>query len=317
MSLVPPSNVSAVPNNGQNKRSRTGRAVLSTESSRPTSTPAPKPPVVKTPLVIALELGTTYVATLHEEAQPFLRLCVEQTLSSFATYYWKQKKYTEMVENPNHVPSSCKIGLTLNSVSEVRESEDFITLNALLDAEIFKTQRTFADFALRAFNMTQRAHLQRFRKKFATLLPAAARIFGAELGLLSYGEHQAVVDLLARHCDNVLSPLNITLIDFLVLYRDANELARIPNPTVLNNIHDVIDAVNGPRPGEDPSHHQQAENLRAASDAQAFQQANSPDQEQAAAAAAATAAAAAAAAVAAAAGPVAVAVNADAASYAE
>ena len=112
------------------------------------------------PLVIALELGTTYVATLHEEAQPFLRLCVEQTLSSFATYYWKQKKYTEMVEDPNHVPSSCKIGLTLNTVSEVRESEDFITLNALLDAEIFKTQRTFADFALCAFNMTQRAHLQ-------------------------------------------------------------------------------------------------------------------------------------------------------------
>ena len=104
MSSVSPSNVPAVPNNGQNKRSRTGRAVLSTEGSRPTSTPAPKPLVIKTPLVIALELGTTYVATLHEQAQPFLRECVEQTLISFATYYWKQKKYTEMVENPNHVP---------------------------------------------------------------------------------------------------------------------------------------------------------------------------------------------------------------------
>eukprot|EP01083_Nonionella_stella_P291165 990785_1 len=176
--------------------------------------------------------------------------------------------------------------------------------------------------------MTQRAHLQRFRKKFAKLLPAAARIFGAELGLSSYGEHQAVVDLLARHCDNVLSPLNITLIDFLVLYRDSNALARIPSPTVLNNIYDdVIDAVNGPRPGEDPSHLQQAGNLHTASDAQAFQLANSPDQDQeqeaaaaacdAAAADAAVAAVAAAAAAAAAAGPANAAVNAAAASYAE
>ena len=89
------------------------------------------------------------------------------------------------------------------------------------------------------------------------LLPAMARIFGAELGFSSYGEHQAVMDLLAKHCDAVLSPLNITLTDFLVLYRDANELARIPTPTVLNNIFGVIDDLNGPRPGKDASHRQQ------------------------------------------------------------
>ena len=72
------------------------------------------------------------------------------------------EKYQEMIGDPNYVPSSCKIGLTLNAVSEVRESEDFISLHAQLDAEISKTQRTFAGFALRTFNMTQCAHLQRF-----------------------------------------------------------------------------------------------------------------------------------------------------------
>ena len=67
-----------------------------------------------------------------------------------------------MADDPSYVPSSCKIGLTLNAVSEVKESEDFITLSAQLDAEIIATQRTFAGIALSAFNMTQRAHLQRF-----------------------------------------------------------------------------------------------------------------------------------------------------------
>ena len=255
MSSVTSSNASAVPNLGQNKRSR---AALPKEDSAPTSTPPAKPTVIKTPLAAALEMGMRHIVTLHEEAQPFLSQNVKETLGAFATFYWKQKKYKEMVDDPGYVPSSCRIGLTLNAVSEVKESEDFISLNAQLDAVIIDTQRTFAEFALRAFHMTQDAHLQRFKKKIAMLLPAAARIFGAEQGLSEYGEHQAVVDLLATHCDAVLAPLNTSLKDFLILYRDANELARIPVPTVLNTIYPVIEELNGPRPGGETSIQEQA-----------------------------------------------------------
>ena len=109
----------------------------------------------------------SHVATLHNEAQPFLQEIIKQVLGKFMTNYWKQKKYREMVANTSYVPSSCKIGLTLNAVSEVKKSEDFIALNAQLEAEIAKTQSAFAGYALRAYNMTQQAHHQRFRKKFA------------------------------------------------------------------------------------------------------------------------------------------------------
>ena len=61
------------------------------------------------------------------------------------------------------------------------------------------------------------------QKKIACLLPAEARIFGVELGLSGYGEHQGMIDPLATHSDVILTPLNITLVDFLVLYRDAND----------------------------------------------------------------------------------------------
>jgi hypothetical protein len=162
MSSVPSSNAPAVPTNKQSKRIRISRTTLISEVARLSSTPTTKPLVLQTPSVAVLALGTSHVATLHLEAQPFLRECVEQVRGAFATHYWKQKKYQEMVGDPNYVPSSCKIGLTLNSVSEVRESEDFITLNAQLNAEISQAQRTFAGLMLRAFNMTQCAHLQRF-----------------------------------------------------------------------------------------------------------------------------------------------------------
>ena len=94
---------------------------------------------------------------------------------------------------------------------------------------------------------------------------------------------------MARHSDAVLSPLNITLVDFLVMYQDMNELATIPSPTVLNNISHVIAVVNGPRPGEDslllqPAMVTTTDNNHAPC-AHQFQAANSPVEEQAATAA--------------------------------
>ena len=94
--------------------------------------------------------------------------------------------------------------------------------------------------------MNRVAHQRRFKIAFCKLLPAAARIFLAQCGVESHRAHQVIMDLLAMHSDEILSPLNNTLIDFLVIYIKANELLILPSPTVLNDIYEVIDAVNGP-----------------------------------------------------------------------
>jgi len=146
MSSVPPSNTLVNPSNGQNKRtSCTGSVSLPTEGYRPSSTPITKPTVPKTPLAAALELGMSHVATLNNEAKPFLQETIKQV---------QQKKYQEMVRDPNYIPSSRKIGLTLMTVLEVRQSENFIALNAQLDTAISQAQYALAGYALRAYNMT-------------------------------------------------------------------------------------------------------------------------------------------------------------------
>ena len=63
-----------------------------------------------------------------------------------------------MVDDPDYIPSSCKHGLTLNAVQEVRESENFITLNMQLEAEIAQQQRTNVAFALRRYDMNRHTH---------------------------------------------------------------------------------------------------------------------------------------------------------------
>ena len=61
------------------------------------------------------------------------------------------------------------------------------------------------------------------------------------------------MDLPAIHQDNVLSPLKTTPIDCLVFYQESNKLVIIPLPTVEQHTTDVIDVVNGPRPGDKPT----------------------------------------------------------------
>jgi len=254
MSSETPSNAPAVPTSGSSKRTRraerSGRAPSARPDTRPdsSSTALSKPPVLQTPLAVALAMGTSHVETLHREAQPFLQELLGSVLGQFATYYWKQKKHQEMESDADYVPSSCKHGLTLNALQEVRESEDFITLSIQLEVKIAQSQRNLATYALRVYSMNCIAHQVRYKKALCKLLPAAARIFLAQFGIENYGVHQVVMDLLAMHSDEILSPFSNTLHNFLIIYRESNELAILPLPIVMNDIYHVIDAVNGPRP---------------------------------------------------------------------
>jgi hypothetical protein len=53
------------------------------------------------------------------------------------------------------------------------------------------------------------------------------------------------MDLLAMHGNDVTTPLNVNAHDFLILFKEAAGLMIIPFPTVLHNLTDVINKVNG------------------------------------------------------------------------
>ena len=77
---------------------------------------------------------------LHNDAQPFLLELLGSVLKEFATSYWKHKKYQGMVSHYDYIPFSCKHGLTLQALEEVKESEDYITLCVHLGVEIAQSQ---------------------------------------------------------------------------------------------------------------------------------------------------------------------------------
>ncbi len=212
--------------------------------------PAKKQLVTKSPTEAAMAMKNSHIATLHEALQPFLQDLTETCLRRYAAYYYKNAKHEEMHLDPNYVPASCKkIGLTLQGIDEVKETEDFKSLCSHLAVRLEEIQRELAkDFAMRVDDMNRRALWHRFLASFCELLPKAVKVFIAQHGISGYSEHQAVVDLIATLPDEVLSATKMTTREFLIFYRKTNSIAVLPTSTVQHNLANVLNEINGPTP---------------------------------------------------------------------
>ena len=227
------------------KRQRTAEP-----SNKPPGTSSP-PAKVKTPSEAAKDVWSAYVETLHPNLQPFFSAILTDLMRAFAAHEWKRLKHKEMEHDVDYIPSSCKIGLTLNAVDEVKKSEDFKTLNVELDTAIVECQKTLAKFAIKAHALTVDALHERFKKAFCTALPAIARGFMAEHDIQEYDPHQAVIDCIACNRDEMIAPLNTSISAFLKAYKAANELSTLPEPTMntfIGHLVPEIRAINGEAP---------------------------------------------------------------------
>jgi len=187
-----------------------------------------------TPLEAALAVSSEYIATLHFGLTTYLSDLVEKCLKEYATFFYAHEKHRGMRLNTASVPPSVrKIKLTLLPVEEVRESEDFMALQAELAAETEALQRKWADkytIVVDAWNcnaLRRRVHLS-----ICKTLRKTAEAFIAQLGVSNYSEDEAVIDCLATSNDDILAtPLSLDITTFLRLYKEANNLQRLPQPT--------------------------------------------------------------------------------------
>jgi hypothetical protein len=98
--------------------------------------------------------------------------------------------------------------------------------------------------------MNVKAMQKRFQLSFCRLLSMAAKGFVVQVGMEGYDANVTIMDLLAVHGNKVVTPLNITPHDFLVILKEAIRLMIIPSPTVKHSMTDLLNKINGmPPPG--------------------------------------------------------------------
>jgi hypothetical protein len=86
---------------------------------------------------------------------------------------------------------------------------------------------------------------KRYQLSICQLLSMVAKGFIAQVGIKGYNTHVAVMDLLATHTNNLITPLFVNVHNFLVFYKEAAKLTFVPIPTVTHSLSGVIDQVNG------------------------------------------------------------------------
>ena len=199
-----------------------------------------------TPLAEALVEAKTFIAMLHKELQASLHPMAEEFLKSFATFFYKNKKDEAMRADSEYVPSSCNWDLSLQVPRDLRQCKDFMALDTQKEAALRECKLKMAGFAKATYSLTRTYYRDRCVEYFCTLLSKAAGGFIAQLDIKSWGKHKAIVDLLALHADEVISPLNIAIGPFLLAYMAAHDMedADLPAPSVNpNNNQAVCEAI--------------------------------------------------------------------------
>ena len=103
-----------------------------------------------------------------------------------------------------------------------------------------------AGFAKASYSVIHTYYRDRYIDCFCTLLAKAAGSFITQLDIKFWGRHKAVVDLLALHVDEVLSPVNIAISPLLCAYKNTHGIvdANLPTPSANpNNNRKVCEAI--------------------------------------------------------------------------
>jgi len=82
----------------------------------------------KSPMAAAKECSDNFIATLHPELKRHFLELTNKFLLAYSSWYYKDEKLQKMKDDVDFISSSAKIGLTLNAVDAVRESEEFRAL---------------------------------------------------------------------------------------------------------------------------------------------------------------------------------------------
>jgi hypothetical protein len=97
--------------------------------------------VTISPLLAALVLKVTFIELLPNASHRFLTPLAESALCKFACLFYAEEKVKETKSNPNYVSNSAKkLGIVLQDIPEVQESQSFKTLRNVLTVDLKKFQ---------------------------------------------------------------------------------------------------------------------------------------------------------------------------------
>lgn len=190
----------------------------------------------KPPPSIELARGQlkSYVESLQPHMRTRLELLANSILSSFATYYRKNQTYTIQKNNPEFIPGSAQISITLSIVEGVKEDPGFQGLVRKTAEVVNQCRKLLREPILESTKMNVDKLLSNAQYELVKSLPDIAELIVDDV---YYGhtnkpisKHMAVADLMDKHADDVLPIFKLNLETFKTKYCEVHQLEFFPRP---------------------------------------------------------------------------------------
>jgi hypothetical protein len=195
------------------------------------------------PLSAALVLKVNFIELLPFTSRPFLTPLAESALCEFAYHFFAEETAKETKSDLNYISSSAKkLGIILQAMPEVQESQSFKALHNDLTMELEKFRvMIMQEYVLKANNLNVKAKQGSYHAAICKWIQGLAQAFIVQQNIYNYNEDVAVLDLTADNQDGILVLLGIPLPKFLAAYKAAHNLQGIPTPTINFNFQDELD----------------------------------------------------------------------------
>ena len=217
---------------GSNKRARTSDDLPTASGGVPQVTPKSS-----TPIDVATANMKSFVATLHQGMRTSISGFAEDYLVQRASHFRQEAKLQKEKNDPEFIPHEVKVKLPLHPVDEIVKDPGFIDLAERAAGKVKQARLILKEpiMECRAMNVNQlKINAQ---KTFVEALPYITKFLIAEENIQDYNEHTAVVDLLSRHNDVVMSFLGLGRVAFVSMYKEVHSLSTFPQPSRVTPIN--------------------------------------------------------------------------------
>ena len=169
----------------------------------------------------------------EKSGRSLLTLTLTLTLT-YATWFRKNQAYSDLKDDPDHIPKDAMFKLTLQPMQEIAKDPGFLDLCREAEEIVRECRKRLRDPVVKCTKMNADALLLAWQKSVLLALSGAAEVIIAEVhpGGDFGGIHTAVADLVAAYEYELVSFLKLPdSATMKQLYCTVHGLERFPNPS--------------------------------------------------------------------------------------
>jgi len=177
---------------------------------------------------------TSYVESLQPHMRTRLEVLCNSILNRYATYYRKNQTYTNQKNNPEFIPGSAQISVTLSVVEGVKDEPGFQAHVRKTAEVVNQCRKLLREPILECTKMNVDKLLSNVQDEFVKSLPDIAELIVDDIyyghTIKPINKHMAVADLMDKHANDVLPIVKLHLDTFKIKYCEAHQLENFPRP---------------------------------------------------------------------------------------